>query len=80
MRGIVPVEALIADTLVGDTGEIVLVEGDKAVRKPVKIGLREGGLVEVEADGLSEGQAIVTTDAYAVPDGTKIHALPEAHG
>jgi RND family efflux transporter MFP subunit len=76
---VVPVAALIADTLAGDTGEIVLVEGNQAVRKPVKIGFREGDLVEVEAPGLNEGQAIVTTDAYAVPDGTPVHVVAEAH-
>ncbi len=75
----VPIAALTADTLAGDTGEIVLVEGDKAVRKPVKIGLRESGLVEVEAPGLTEGQVIVTADAYAVPDGTQVHIVTDAH-
>jgi len=79
-RLVVPVVALIAETLVSETGEIVLVQGDKAVRQSVKIGIREGDLVEVEAPGLKEGQAIVTEDAYAVPDGTKIHVIPEAHG
>jgi membrane fusion protein, multidrug efflux system len=78
-RLVVPAAALTAETLTGDTGEIVLVEGDKAVRKPVKIGLREGGLVEVEASGLSEGQVIVTTDAYAVPDGTRVHVVTDLH-
>jgi membrane fusion protein (multidrug efflux system) len=76
---VVPVVALIADTLVSDSGEIVLVEGEKAVRKPVRIGLREGDLVEVGAPGLAEGQVIVTTDAYAVPDGTRVHVVPNSH-
>jgi RND family efflux transporter MFP subunit len=78
-RLVVPVVALIANTLVGDAGEIVLVEGEKAVRKPVKIGLREGDLVEVQAPGLAEGQVIVTTDAYAVPDAMQVHVVPETH-
>jgi len=75
----VPVAALVADTLAGDTGEIVLLDGDKAVRKPVKIGFREGDLAEVEAPGLSEGQAIVTTDAYAVTDGMQVRIITDAH-
>jgi membrane fusion protein (multidrug efflux system) len=78
-RLVIPVVALIANTLVGDTGEIVLVEGEKAVRQPVKIGIREGALVEVEAAGLKEGQAIVTEDAYAVPDGTRVHTITNAN-
>jgi membrane fusion protein (multidrug efflux system) len=71
----IPEAAVIADAVGSDSGTIVLVQGDKAVRKSVKIGLREGGLVEVSADGLKEGQVIVTEDAYAVPDGTKIHII-----
>lgn len=78
-RLVVPQVALVANTLVGDAGEIVLVEGEKAVRKPVKIGIREGEIVEVEAPGLAEGQVIVTTDAYAVPDGTQVHVVPDTH-
>ncbi|MDD8027472.1 MAG: efflux RND transporter periplasmic adaptor subunit [Acidobacteriota bacterium] len=69
----VPEAAVIADAVGGGTGTIVLVQGDKAVRKPVKLGLREGGLVEVEGEGIKAGLAIVTEDAYAVPDGVKIH-------
>jgi hypothetical protein len=53
----------------------VLVEGSKAVRKPVKLGLREAGLVEVIGEGLKEGLVIVTEDAYAVPGDTKIHII-----
>lgn len=72
----VPEKAVVADTVAADSGVIVLVEGDKAVRKPVRIGLREGGLVEVEAEGLREGLVIVTDDAYAIPaEPTKIHIV-----
>ena len=75
----VPENAAIVDAVGGETGAIVLVEGDKAVRKSVKFGLREGGLVEIQADGLKEGMAIVTEDAYAVPGGTKIHIIGSLH-
>lgn len=71
----VPEASLIADSVGGDTGLIVLVEGDKAVRKPVRAGLRDGGLAEVEGEGLKEGLTIVTTDAYNVTGGTKIHII-----
>ncbi len=72
---VVPEASIIADSVGSDTGKIVLVEDDKAIWKPVKIGLREGGLVEVSGDGLREGLVIVTEDAYAVPDAAKIHII-----
>jgi len=71
----VPETAVIADAVGSETGSIVLVQGDKAVRKPVKLGLREAGLIEVVGEGLKEGLAIVTEDAYAVPDAAKIHKI-----
>ena len=51
---------------------IYLVEGDKAAQLPVKTGLRNGDLIEVEADGLKEGDTIVTMGAYGLPKETKI--------
>ncbi len=75
----VPEVAAIADSVGGETGKIVLIEDGKAVWKSVKIGFREGGLVEVIGDGLREGLVIVTEDAYAVPDATKIHIIKEIH-
>jgi membrane fusion protein (multidrug efflux system) len=71
----VPEASLIADAVGGESGWIVLVEGGRAVRKPVKAGLREAGLIEVEAEGLTEGLVIVAEDAYAVPALTKIHII-----
>jgi membrane fusion protein, multidrug efflux system len=71
----VPEESLIADSVGGDRGWIVVVEGAQAVRKPVKAGLREGGLAEVEGEGLTEGLVIVTTDAYSITGKTKIHIV-----
>ena len=71
----VPEAAAISDSVGGESGTIVLVEGDKAVRKPVKLGLREAGLVEVAGEGLKEGLVIVTEDAYAVPGDAKIHII-----
>jgi len=71
----VPEAAAISDSVEGESGTIVLVEGGRAVRKPVKLGLREAGLVEVIGEGLKEGSIIVTEDAYAVPGDTKIHII-----
>jgi len=71
----VPEMSLIADSVGGDTGSIVLVEGGKAVRRRVKSGLHESGFVEVEGEGLKEGLTIVTEDAYAVPAESKVHII-----
>jgi len=56
---------------------LMVVEGDKAVPRPVRAGLREGGLAEVEGEGLKEGLVIVTTDAYNISGETKIHVIED---
>ncbi len=71
----VPETSVIADFVGAETGQIVVIDGEKGVRKKVTLGFREAGLVEIAGEGLKEGQVIVTTDAYAVPDGTKIHIV-----
>jgi membrane fusion protein (multidrug efflux system) len=45
---------------------IALVENDKAVLKPVKAGLREGDLVQVEGDGVEVDKTVVTEGAYGL--------------
>lgn len=69
----VPEESIVP----GPDGGFVLmvVEGERAVPKPVRPGLRDGGLAEVEGEGLSEGLIIVTTDAYNLAGETKIHII-----
>jgi RND family efflux transporter MFP subunit len=68
-RLVVPRDAVVkAD----DEEVIYVVEGDKAVQTPVKTGVRDGNLVEVTADGLKEGDTIVTVGAYGLPKETKI--------
>jgi membrane fusion protein, multidrug efflux system len=54
---------------------LMVVEGDKALPKPVRAGLRDGGLTEVEGEGLTEGLVIVTTDAYNLAGESKIHVI-----
>ena len=49
-----------------------MVEGDKAVQMPVKTGVRDGEMIEVEAEGLEEGTTIVTVGAYGLPKETKV--------
>ena len=45
---------------------IALVDGEKAVLKPVKAGLRDGDLVEVEGDGVEVDKVVVTEGAYGL--------------
>jgi membrane fusion protein (multidrug efflux system) len=71
----VPVESVVKDAE-GST-VIALVQGDKATQRPVQAGLRDGGLVEVEADGLQPGMTVVTQGAYALPKETKVRVLPQ---
>lgn len=52
---------------------IVVVEGTKATRRLVTVGIREAGLVEISGDGLRPGMAVVTIEAYSLPERTKIH-------
>jgi RND family efflux transporter MFP subunit len=45
---------------------VALVEGEKAVLKPVNVGVREGDLVEVEGEGLAADKTVVTEGAYGI--------------
>jgi RND family efflux transporter MFP subunit len=55
---------------------VEVVENDKAKRVAVRTGYDDGERVEVLA-GLAEGQLIIVQGAYAVPDGTPVHARPD---
>jgi membrane fusion protein, multidrug efflux system len=70
---VVPEDALVADGLGGNA--IAVVEGDKAVMRPVTVGLKEGGRVEVQGDGLKAGVTIVTEGAYGLPKETRIKVV-----
>lgn len=65
----VPVESVVQGA---DGPEIALVQGDTAVRTRVTTGLREGDLVEVEGEGISEGVPVVVQGAYGLPARTKV--------
>jgi RND family efflux transporter MFP subunit len=45
---------------------IALVEGEKATLKPVRAGLHDGDLIEVEGDGVEADQTVVTEGAYGL--------------
>jgi len=69
----VPREAVYTD----HEGQSILsvVEGDKAIQRTVKAGLRDGDLVEVEGEGVKEGETVVTVGSYALPKETKVRIL-----
>lgn len=54
---------------------LAIVNGDTATQKIVKAGLRDGDLIEVEGEGVSEGATVVTTGAFALPEQTKVRIL-----
>ncbi|MFO0587470.1 MAG: efflux RND transporter periplasmic adaptor subunit [Polyangiaceae bacterium] len=63
---------------VPDVGPVIaILDGDTAKQRPVEVGLRENGLVEVKADGLTEGTKIVTEGAYGLPRETRVRVLGE---
>jgi multidrug efflux pump subunit AcrA (membrane-fusion protein) len=68
----VPVESVVT---VDGTPVIALVAGDHATQRPVKLGLRDGELVEIEAEGLQEGMTVVTAGAYGLPRDTRVRVL-----
>jgi HlyD family secretion protein len=46
--------------------------GEKAVQKPVQLGIAEGDLIEVEGEDVNEDDAIVTEGAYGLPGEAKV--------
>jgi membrane fusion protein (multidrug efflux system) len=69
----VPKESLTTN----DNGDsvIAIVQGDDATHKMVKAGIREGDLVEIDADELKEGQTIVAAGIHGLPQATKIKVI-----
>jgi membrane fusion protein, multidrug efflux system len=69
----VPLESVVTD--VEGHSVVAVVEGDMASQKPVKVGVRDGGLVEIESEGLKEGDTVVTVGAYGLPKETKVRVI-----
>lgn len=74
----VPREAIYTDH--NGQSTLSIVEGDLAKQKPVKVGLRDGNLVEVEGEGIAEGVTVVTLGSYALPKETKVRILNSDKG
>lgn len=68
----VPVDSVLQGP---DGPEVAIVHGDTATRTRVTTGLREGGLVQVEGDGIREGISVVVQGAYGLPPETKIKII-----
>ncbi len=71
-RLVVPVESIVQ---VDGGHELAVVDGDTAVKRRVTLGLREGGVVEVQGDGLAAGMAVVVQGAYGLPAKSKITVI-----
>jgi multidrug efflux pump subunit AcrA (membrane-fusion protein) len=56
---------------------IYLVSGKQAIQQPVKVGFREGDMVQVHSLILQPGDKVVTTGAYGLPGKTRIRILSE---
>ena len=71
----VPTQSLVKN----ESGEwvISLVSGKRAVQHPVKVGFREGNMVQVHSLMLKPGDDVVTTGAYGLPEKTRIRLLNE---
>lgn len=72
----VPIDAVVTDA--NGQGTFVAVVGDNtAVKRPVKVGIKDNGLAEIEGADLREGMSIVASGAYGLPDKTRIKPLAQ---
>jgi membrane fusion protein (multidrug efflux system) len=71
---VVPRSAVLPD---GDKFVLFTVKDGKAVRHEVKVGITSGDLVEVIADDLAVGDAVVTLGNYELDDGMAVQAPGE---
>jgi len=55
---------------------VFVVEGGKAVRKDVKLGLENTRMVEV-LSGLADGEAVVVEGNYGLEEGAPVQVLEE---
>ena len=71
---VIPRKALVLDSI-GDT--VFVLDGDTAVRREVRLGIREQDLVEV-LEGLAQGEEVVVLGQEGLSDGTPVEILDEA--
>ena len=68
---VIPASAVLTAESRATTVMVVGSDG-KAHERQVKTGIRQGDDVQI-ADGLQEGQQVVTVGAYGLPDNAKVH-------
>lgn len=68
----VPAESIVRGA---NGAEVALVQGDMAVRTPVTTGLTEGGMIQIEGDGVREGMTVVVQGAYGLLPKTRIQVI-----
>jgi len=68
----VPIDSVVSQE---DTSLIAVVDGDNAKQQVIKLGLRDGNLIEVDGEGLHEGMTIVTQGIYGLPPETHIRVI-----
>lgn len=68
----VPVESIVTRDSIA---MIAVVDSDRAVMRPVQVGLRDRNLVEVSAPGLKPGLTVATTGAYGLPPESRIRII-----
>ncbi len=60
--------------------EIAIVTGDRAAKRAVTVGLEDGGMVEIEGQGLDAGMTVVTEGAYGLPEESQIRVVSRPSG
>ena len=55
--------------------EVAVVDGDRAVLRPVKVGMRDGDRVEIEGPDIVEGTTVVVEGAYGLPEDSRIRVI-----
>ena len=68
---VVPEVCVVSRTEEGSWVEAI--EGGRAVRRPVSLGLKDGGRVEISGSGIAPGTTVVTDEAYGLPETTLVH-------
>ncbi|HEY3761615.1 MAG TPA: efflux RND transporter periplasmic adaptor subunit [Verrucomicrobiae bacterium] len=65
-----------------DSGQstISLIKDDQAHQMPVQTGYHENGWVEIQGNGLAEGDTVATIGAYGLPDQTKVQIINPSDG
>ncbi|MEP7361605.1 MAG: efflux RND transporter periplasmic adaptor subunit [Chloroflexota bacterium] len=71
-RLVVPAESIVRGA---GGNEIAVVNGNTAIKQRVTLGLSEGGVVEIQGDGLREGLSVVVQGAYGLPPTSQIKVM-----